>query len=93
MASLCRREQRNLLRLGLYVMCLLFLPKFNQIWGFSTDFHNSFQYQIARKSVLLEPRRRLQRDGRTESRTNVTKLTDAFILKVKHTTLAISLGL
>jgi hypothetical protein len=39
-------SSNNKTHLGLHVMCPIFLPDFNQIWIFSTDFSESFQYQI-----------------------------------------------
>jgi hypothetical protein len=43
-------------QLVLYVKCPIFWPDFNEIWNFSTKFHESLQYQISRKSVQWEPR-------------------------------------
>ena len=34
--------------IGLYINCPIFLPDFNQIWVFLTDFHGSVQHQIHR---------------------------------------------
>jgi len=52
--ALCYRQHGT--HFGLHVKCPLRLFDFNQILSFSTDFPNSLQYQISRKSVHLEPR-------------------------------------
>ena len=44
-----------------------FLPDFNQLWIFSTDFHTSSPYQISLKSVQWEPWWYMQTDGRTDT--------------------------
>jgi hypothetical protein len=46
---------KNKTYLGLHVQHPIFLPDFNQIWNFSTDFHVSSQYQISQKYVQCEP--------------------------------------
>jgi hypothetical protein len=51
----------------LHVKRLKFLPDFNQIWIFSTDFHGASQYQMSRKSVQWEPRRHVPTEGQTKS--------------------------
>lgn len=64
MAIFCRRQHYSLLRSSGQV------PNFNQIWNFSTDFHERSQYQISRKSVQWEPRWYMLRDWRTYGKTD-----------------------
>jgi hypothetical protein len=54
----------------LFINFPIFLPDFNQIWIFWTDFNESPQYQISRTSDQWEPRRWMQ--------TEMRKLTGAF---------------
>ena len=49
----------------LHVKCPIFLPDFNQIWIFSTDFHETPQHQISRKSIQWEQRRHMPTHGQT----------------------------
>ena len=56
--------------LDLQVKCPIFLPDFNQIWT-STDFRESPQYQISRKSLQWEPGWYMRMEGRTEDMTKV----------------------
>jgi len=46
-----------------------FLSNFNKLWSFPTDFHESPQFQISRKSVQWELLWYLQIDGRTDGHT------------------------
>lgn len=55
--------------LGLHIKCLIFLPRFGQIWVF---WHIS--YQISRKFIEWETRYYIHKDGQTE----VTKAMDTF---------------
>ena len=60
MAILCYPNSNSNSNSNMYwdlqVKCTIFLPDFNQILFSSTDFHESPQYQISRKSVQWEPR-------------------------------------
>jgi len=54
MAVSCRRKT------CLHVKFPMFLPDFNQIWIFATNFHRSPQYQVSRKSFQWEEGRTWQ---------------------------------
>ena len=55
----------NTTYLDLHVKCPIFLPYFNQIWNFTTDFNKSPKYQISRKFAPWESRWHTATDGRT----------------------------
>ena len=56
--------------LGPQENCQIFLPDLNQIWIFSTDFHESPKYKISRQFVEWEPRWYVQTERRTDQWTN-----------------------
>lgn len=52
--------------LGLHIEGPLFLPDFNQIRSFSTDFHRILQNQISLKSIQREPLPYTQTDAQMD---------------------------
>ena len=59
-------ELQNISHLGHQVTFPAFVSDFDQIWSVWTDFNNSVQYRISRKSVELEPRWYMRKDRRTD---------------------------
>jgi hypothetical protein len=52
--------------IGLHVKYVLFLSDFNKTWIFSTEFRKILTYEIAYKSVQLEPRCSIWGDGQPD---------------------------
>jgi len=61
----------NNLYSGLHAKCPIFSSDFKQTWTLSTDFHESCQYQISRKSVQRELCWHLWTNGRMDGRVEV----------------------
>ena len=64
--------------IGLHVKYPLFLSDFNDTWIFSTDFRKILTYQVPWKSVQWEQSCSMWADGRSDRRTDKTKLIVAF---------------
>jgi hypothetical protein len=64
---------------GLKVKCPMFLPDYNQILSFSTDFHRSPQYQVSRKGTHWELCWYISAGRHTDGRAN--SMIDTFSLE------------
>jgi hypothetical protein len=63
--------------IGIHVKYHLFSSDFNDTWIFSTEFIK-IKYEISWKSVQWLPSFSVRMDGRTDRRTDMTKLIVAF---------------
>jgi hypothetical protein len=62
------------MRTGLHVKCPLLLSDFNDTLIFWTDIRKILKYQISWKSLQWDPSCVVRTDGRTDRRTDMTKL-------------------
>jgi len=56
----------------------IFLSDFNEIWVLSTDFRKILKFKISWKSVQWDQICSMRKEGRTDGRTYMTRLTVAF---------------
>jgi hypothetical protein len=64
--------------IGLHVKYYLFYSDFNETWIFWADFRKILKYQISWKSVQWKQSCSMMINGRTDGRTDMTKLIVAF---------------